>query len=81
MTESAHETPKGTKREPDNNRVIVIIFVWVLMAGLAALVWLGTLEPFIGLPLTHPINLALLALFGAIGLGFSIGIWFERPRK
>ncbi len=81
MTQPSNEPPGEPKREPDKNRVITIICVWALIAWLAGLVCLSTLEPFIGLPLMHPINLALLALFGAIGLVFTVGIWFERPRK
>jgi hypothetical protein len=43
-------------------------------------VWLGTLEPYIGLPIAHPINLTLVGLCGMIGLGFTVAIWLERSK-
>jgi hypothetical protein len=54
------------------------LLIWLIAAGLAGLVWLGTQEPFIGLPVTHPINLILFGLCLAIGLGFTAVIWLSR---
>jgi hypothetical protein len=48
---------------------------------LAGLVWLGAQDPFIGLPLSHPLNLVLFGLCAAIGLGFTATIWLFRRQK
>src|SRR5205807_694272 len=61
MTEPSNQDSRQTTRKPGTNRVAATICIWGLAAGFAGLVWLTTLHPFIGLPLTHPINLTLLA--------------------
>jgi hypothetical protein len=60
--------------------VAATICVWGIVAGLAGLIWLGSREPYLGLPLTHPMNLSLLGLCGMIGLGFTLAIWWQRPK-
>jgi hypothetical protein len=59
------------------NRVVATLCIWVIAAGLGGLVWLQSQHPFTGLPLTHPINLILLAVCLAIGLGYSAVIWLS----
>jgi hypothetical protein len=41
-------------------------------------VWLAAQDPFIGLPLTHPINLILFGVGAVIGIGFTAVIWLSR---
>jgi apolipoprotein N-acyltransferase len=75
-----NQPSEGKTRKPGTSRVAATIGVWGVAAGLASLVWLGTREPYIGLPPTHPINLALLGLCAVIGFGFTLAIWWERPK-
>ncbi len=67
--------------KPGIKRLAAIISVWGVVSGLVGLIWLGTLEPFIGQPLTHPLNLFLLGLSGMIGMGFTIAIGWERRKN
>ncbi len=78
MTEHSNQPSEKTTREPGSNRVAATVCIWGLAAGLAGLVWLTTLDPFIGLPMTHPINLTLLGFCFAIGIGFTVVIWWPR---
>jgi apolipoprotein N-acyltransferase len=82
MVEFPHEGPRETPpHKPGTNRVAATLCIWGIAAGLGGLVWLGTQEPFIGLPVTHPINLFLFGLCAAIGLTFTAVIWLSRGVK
>jgi hypothetical protein len=81
MEEFPREGPREVPRKPGTNKFAATVWVWGVAAGLGGLVWLGTLEPFIGLPVGHPANLTLFGLCGAIGLGFTAAIWISRRTK
>jgi hypothetical protein len=67
--------------KPGTNRLGATLGIWGVAGGLAGLVWLGAQDPFIGLPLSHPLNLVLFGLCAAIGLGFTATIWLFRRQK
>ena len=81
MIEPSDRLSDGPVRGPGTNRVTVTFCIWGIIAGLAGLIWLGTLDPFIGLPLTHPINLTVLGVCGMIGMEFTGVIWLGRSRS
>jgi hypothetical protein len=57
------------------SRVAATVWLWVVVAMLAGMVWLQAQHPFFGLPLTHPLNLFLFGLCLAVGVGFTAYIW------
>jgi hypothetical protein len=77
--ESRGENSHGLPKKPGTNRVAATITIWLIAGLLAGLLWLGTEDPFIGLPVTHPINLILFAVCLAIELGFTAVIWLSKP--
>ncbi len=79
MVESPSESPSGSKLGA--NRVVVTILAWVMAAGMAGLVWLGTQDPLGGLPVTHPLNVVLFGICAAFGVGFTGYIWFYRRKE
>jgi hypothetical protein len=81
MEESPRDGPRETPHTAGESRVAATIWIWLCSAGLGGLVWLGAQDPFMGLPLTHPINLVLFGLCAAVGLGFTASIWLSRRPK
>jgi hypothetical protein len=78
---SLREAPTAVTNGLSSNRVLATFCIWCIAAGLAGLVWLTTLNPFTGLPVSHPINFVLFGLCAAIGLGFIASVWLRRPEQ
>ena|ERR1700687_2797218 len=78
MEETPSEGPSGSPRKAGKSRVAPTLAIWVVVAGLVGLGWLSAQDPFMGLPLSHPINLILFGLCLAVGFGFTAGIWLSR---
>ena len=71
----------GSVGDERNERVRATIYVWFLTVGLAGLVWLITLGPFLALPINHPVILILFGLCFAVGAGLTISIWRSAAKE
>ncbi len=78
MSESGSGRQGATRDAAGANRVAATLLLWLIVAGLAGLVWLEAQHPFFGLPLTHPVNVVLFSLCAAFGVFYTAFIWFPR---
>lgn len=73
MEEPATKDPNSPR--PGTNRVALTFWIWAISAGVAGLVWLGTLDPLGGLPITRPLNVMMFGVCAAMAFGFTAAIW------